>query len=100
MYVIFFIFSNVTDQKQLSVAAEEEQKEPEAEQQGSPEEDSMETNTVNDADQDQEAMQREKRKEAKVCAAFTVQIPSSLKTGGSCGVVVRQRSPVCMAVAE
>ncbi|XP_047429757.1 tRNA (adenine(58)-N(1))-methyltransferase non-catalytic subunit TRM6 [Mugil cephalus] len=53
------------DQKKLNVAAEEEQNQPGAEQQGSPEEDSMDTNAGDDAEQDQEKMEREKRKEAK-----------------------------------
>ncbi|XP_069014675.1 tRNA (adenine(58)-N(1))-methyltransferase non-catalytic subunit TRM6 [Embiotoca jacksoni] len=54
-----------TDEKQLSMAAEEAQNPPEAEPQGSPEEPSMETNTGDGAGQNQEEVEKEKRKEAK-----------------------------------
>lgn len=46
----------------------EKQNQPEAEQQGSPEEQNMETNSGAD---DLEKEQKEKRKEAKVCPLFT-----------------------------
>lgn len=48
------------------MAAEEKQNLPEAEQQGSPEEQSMEASSGSDGSHDQE-----KRKEAKVCPLFT-----------------------------
>lgn len=48
------------------MAAEEEQNQPEAEQQeGSPKEESMETNAANNSGQDQEKLEKEKRQEAK-----------------------------------
>ncbi|XP_017264756.1 tRNA (adenine(58)-N(1))-methyltransferase non-catalytic subunit TRM6 [Kryptolebias marmoratus] len=54
------------DEKHFDVAAEEEQNQPEAEQQqGSPEEQSMEINAAEDAGQDQEKLEKEKRKEVK-----------------------------------
>jgi len=51
------------DSKQSNV--EEGQTQPEAEQQGSPEEQSMETNTGTDDGKDQEKEEKERRKEAK-----------------------------------
>ncbi|CAK6962661.1 tRNA (adenine(58)-N(1))-methyltransferase non-catalytic subunit TRM6 [Scomber scombrus] len=54
-----------SDSKQSDVAAEEEQTQPEAKQQDSPEEQSMETNTGTDDGQDQEKEEKERRKEAK-----------------------------------
>uniref|UniRef100_A0A3Q1EQI4 tRNA (adenine(58)-N(1))-methyltransferase non-catalytic subunit TRM6 n=1 Tax=Acanthochromis polyacanthus TaxID=80966 RepID=A0A3Q1EQI4_9TELE len=54
-----------TAEEKFSLAADEEQIQPEAEQQGSPEEQSMETNAEDDAAQDQEKIEKEKRKEAK-----------------------------------
>lgn len=53
------------DEKQLNLAAEKEQKQPEAEEQGTPEEESMETNTGDDAGQDVEKTEKDKLKEAK-----------------------------------
>lgn len=62
---------NITDSKQSNMATEEEQSQPEAEQQGSPEEQSMETSSGADGSHDQEKEEKEKRKEAKVCPIFT-----------------------------
>uniref|UniRef100_UPI0037E9024D tRNA (adenine(58)-N(1))-methyltransferase non-catalytic subunit TRM6 n=1 Tax=Semicossyphus pulcher TaxID=241346 RepID=UPI0037E9024D len=53
------------DSKQSNMAAEETQNQPEAEQQGSPAEQSMETNSAADGSHDQEKEEREKRREAK-----------------------------------
>uniref|UniRef100_A0A3P8TIA2 tRNA (adenine(58)-N(1))-methyltransferase non-catalytic subunit TRM6 n=1 Tax=Amphiprion percula TaxID=161767 RepID=A0A3P8TIA2_AMPPE len=53
-----------TAEEKLNLAADE-QIQPEAEQHGSPEEQSMETNTEEDAAQDQEKIEKEKRREAK-----------------------------------
>ncbi|XP_042359863.1 tRNA (adenine(58)-N(1))-methyltransferase non-catalytic subunit TRM6 [Plectropomus leopardus] len=53
------------DSKQSSMSAEEEQNQPEAERQGSPEEQSMETNSGADGRQDPEKEERERRKEAR-----------------------------------
>uniref|UniRef100_A0AAQ5ZH17 tRNA (adenine(58)-N(1))-methyltransferase non-catalytic subunit TRM6 n=1 Tax=Amphiprion ocellaris TaxID=80972 RepID=A0AAQ5ZH17_AMPOC len=50
-----------TAEEKLNLAADEEQIQPEAEQQGSPEEQNMETNAA----QDQEKIEKEKRREAK-----------------------------------
>lgn len=47
------------------MATEEGETQPESEQQGSPEEQSMETNTGTDDGQDQEKEEKERRKEAK-----------------------------------
>ncbi|XP_071334878.1 tRNA (adenine(58)-N(1))-methyltransferase non-catalytic subunit TRM6 [Trachinotus anak] len=55
---------NATE-KQSNTAAEEEQHQPEAEQRGSPEEQSMETSANDDAGQDQEKKEKDKRREAK-----------------------------------
>lgn len=52
------------------MSAEEEQTQPEAKQQDSPEEQSMETNTSTD-DAKEQGKEAEKRKEAKVCLIFT-----------------------------
>lgn len=52
------------DEKQSSMV-EEEKSQPDATQQGSPEEQSMETSAGDDTGQDQEKTQEEKRKEAK-----------------------------------
>uniref|UniRef100_A0A1A8QGF2 tRNA (adenine(58)-N(1))-methyltransferase non-catalytic subunit TRM6 n=1 Tax=Nothobranchius pienaari TaxID=704102 RepID=A0A1A8QGF2_9TELE len=52
--------------RQIGVAAEEQQNQPELEQQdGGPEEQSMETSAADGADQDQENLEKEKRKEIK-----------------------------------
>lgn len=70
-FLSYIISFNITDSKQSNMAAGEEQKQPEAEQQGSPEEQSMETNSAPDGSQDQEKEEKEKRKEAKVCLLIT-----------------------------
>lgn len=53
------------DSKQSNLATEEGETQPESEQQGSPEEQSMETNTGTNDGQDQEKEEKERRKEAK-----------------------------------
>ncbi|MED6237762.1 hypothetical protein ATANTOWER_007916 [Ataeniobius toweri] len=54
------------EEKQLRVAAVEEQNQPEAEQQeGSPEEENMVSNTSDDGGRGQEKLEKEKRQEAK-----------------------------------
>ncbi|XP_044026153.1 tRNA (adenine(58)-N(1))-methyltransferase non-catalytic subunit TRM6 [Siniperca chuatsi] len=53
------------DSKQSNLAAEDDQNQPEAEQQGGPEEQSMETSSGADGGHDQEKEEKEKRKEAK-----------------------------------
>ncbi|XP_008396535.1 tRNA (adenine(58)-N(1))-methyltransferase non-catalytic subunit TRM6 [Poecilia reticulata] len=54
------------EEKDLNAAAEQEQVQPEAErQEGSPADERMGTNTGDDAGQDQEKLEREKRQEAK-----------------------------------
>lgn len=65
-----FIISENTHEKQLNLAAEKKQNQPEAEEQGTPEEKSMVTNTGDDAGQDVEKTEKDKLKEAKVCPAF------------------------------
>lgn len=65
-----FIISENTHEKQLNLAAEKKQNQPEAEEQGTPEEESMVTNTGDDAGQDMEKTEKDKLKEAKVCPAF------------------------------
>uniref|UniRef100_A0A3P8R9C8 tRNA (adenine(58)-N(1))-methyltransferase non-catalytic subunit TRM6 n=1 Tax=Astatotilapia calliptera TaxID=8154 RepID=A0A3P8R9C8_ASTCA len=55
-----------THEKQLNLAAEKKQNQPEAEEQGTPEEESMVTNTGDDAGQDVEKTEKDKLKEAKV----------------------------------
>lgn len=65
-----FIISENTHEKQLNLAAEKKQNQPEAEEQGTPEEESMVTNTGDDAGQDVEKTEKDKLKEAKVCPAF------------------------------
>lgn len=54
-----------TDEKPLGMAAEKEQNQPEGEEQGSPEEQRMETKTSNDAGQDVEKTEKDRLKEAK-----------------------------------
>lgn len=53
------------------MAAEDRRKQPEAERQGSPQEQSMETGSGADGGHDQEKEEKEKRREAKVCPLFT-----------------------------
>ncbi|XP_029281127.1 tRNA (adenine(58)-N(1))-methyltransferase non-catalytic subunit TRM6 [Cottoperca gobio] len=53
------------DSKQSNMAAKEEQNQPEAERQGSPEEQSMETNSGADGSHDPKKEEEEKRREAK-----------------------------------
>lgn len=67
-YIISF---NITDLRQSNLAAEEKQNQPKAEQQGGPEEQSMDTSSGADGGHDQEKEEMEKRKEAKVCPLFT-----------------------------
>uniref|UniRef100_A0AAX7V7E4 tRNA (adenine(58)-N(1))-methyltransferase non-catalytic subunit TRM6 n=1 Tax=Astatotilapia calliptera TaxID=8154 RepID=A0AAX7V7E4_ASTCA len=55
-----------THEKQLNLAAEKKQNQPEAEEQGTPEEESMVTNTGDDAGQDVEKTEKDKLKEAKL----------------------------------
>lgn len=62
---------NITDSKKSDMAAEEEQNQPEAERRGSPEEQSMETNSGADGSHDHEKDEQEKLKEARVCPLFT-----------------------------
>lgn len=64
---ILVIICNITEEKQPSAVAEEEQNQPEAVLQGSPEEQSMETNSGADVGQDLEKEEKDKRREAKVC---------------------------------
>lgn len=54
-----------THEKQLNLAAEKKQNQPEAEEQGTLEEESMVTNTGDDAGQDMEKTEKDKLKEAK-----------------------------------
>lgn len=85
------IFSDSTDEKQL--AAEKEQNQPEAEEQGSPEEQRMETNTGGDAGEDVEKTERDRLKEAKVGPVLM-----SLAFSFSVGVFVcnqQQQEPPC-----
>lgn len=64
------VFSNFTDQPQVQVTADGEQNQTEAEQQGSPQEESMETKTSDGTEADQKYVEREERKKAKVCPKF------------------------------
>ncbi|KAM9356141.1 tRNA (adenine(58)-N(1))-methyltransferase non-catalytic subunit TRM6 [Pholidichthys leucotaenia] len=56
---------STADEKHISMVTKEEQNQPEAEEQGSSEEQSMDTDAADDVGQDQEKMEKEKRREAK-----------------------------------
>lgn len=70
---MWIISLSITDLNQANMAAgDEKQNQPEAEQQGSPDEQRMETSSTADGSQgDKEKEDREKRKEAKVCLVIT-----------------------------
>lgn len=87
------------DSKQSNRAAEEKQNQPEAQQQGSPEEQSMETSSGADGSHDQEKEEREKRKEAKAQEKM-VKMQEKRKKLGAAAALLEARNADGLVIAS